>query len=233
MWKKRKVSVVFPAYNEEKNIERAMKDFLSTKLVDEIVVVDNNSKDQTAVKAARRGARIVEEQQQGFGYAVRRALREAKGEYIILCEPDGTFLGSDLLKFLSYADDFDLVLGTRTTRELIWDAANMGWFLRIGNIVVAKMLELLFGGPSLSDCGCTYRLIRRSALKKIQRQFTVGESHFLPEMVILALMQGVRIVEIPVNYKVRIGISKITGSQWKAFLVGLRMILLIFRYRFG
>lgn len=232
MWKKRKVSIVFPAYNEEKNIERAVKDFLSTKLVDEVVVVDNNSNDQTAEKAHRMDARVVSESRQGFGYAVRRALKEARGEYIVLCEPDSTFLAADLLKFLSYADDFDLVLGTRTTRELIWDAANMGWFLRIGNIVVAKMLEFLFGGPSLSDCGCTYRLIRKEALRKIQPFFTVGGSHFLPEMTILALIQGLRVVEIPINYKARIGISKITGSRWKAFLVGLRMIALIFRYRF-
>ena len=231
MWKKRKVSVVFPAYNEEKNIARAIKDFRSTQFADEIVIIDNNSTDETADIARKHGARVVQELRQGFGYAVRRALRAARGEYIILCEPDGTFSGSDLLKFLSYADDFDLVLGTRTTRELIWDAANMGWFLRIGNIVVAKMIEFLFGGPSLSDCGCTYRLIRRDALKKIQSFFTVGGSHFLPEMVILTLGAGFRVVEIPVNYKARIGISKITGSRWKAFLVGLQMILLILRYR--
>lgn len=233
MWKQRKVSIVFPAFNEEKNVASAMKDFRSSDFVDEVVIVDNNSTDKTAIIAKKHGGRVVQELRQGFGYAVRRALKEAKGHYIVLCEPDGTFLASDLLKFFSYADDFDLVLGTRTTRELIWDAANMGWFLRIGNILVAKMLEFLFGGPSLSDCGCTYRLIRRDALQKIQPHFTVGGSHFLPEMTVLALIQGLRVVEIPINYKARIGISKITGSRWKAFFVGLRMILLILRYRFS
>ena len=59
--------------------------------------------------------------------------REARGDIIILAEPDGTFIGRDVLKLLAYADDFDMVCGTRTTRELIWDQANMGWFLRVGN----------------------------------------------------------------------------------------------------
>ena len=64
-----------------------------------------------------------------------------------------------MLKLLAYADDFDMVCGTRTTRELIWEQANMGWFLRIGNLAVAKLMQVLYDGPSLSDCGCTLRLI--------------------------------------------------------------------------
>src|SRR5207253_2198265 len=106
---------------------------------------------------------VIHEPRQGYGNALRRGMAEAQGEYIVLAEPDGTFMGKDVLKLLAYADDFDLVLGTRTTRELIWHGANMGWQLRWGNWVVAKLLQVLFGGPSLSDCGCTLRLVRRSA----------------------------------------------------------------------
>jgi hypothetical protein len=140
-------------------------------------------------------------------------------------------MGKDVLKLLSFADDFDMVMGTRTTRELIWHEANMGWFLRFGNVLVAKLLQVLFDGPSLSDCGCTMRLIRREALARIQDRFTVGGSHFLPEMVILALLHGLRVIEVPVNYRGRVGESKITGSLPTAVKVGLRMIGLILRYR--
>lgn len=231
MFHAKKVSVVFPAYNEEKYIRAAIEDFFLDGVVDEVVVVNNNSRDGTAAEAALTGARIVHETKQGYGHALQRGMREATGDFIILAEPDGTFVGRDVLKLLAYADDFEMVCGTRTTRELIWAEANMGWFLRIGNGLVAKLLEVLFDGPSLTDCGCTLRLIQRSALDKFQAQLSVGGSHFLPEMVILALKHHIKMVEIPVNYRGRVGESKITGSLQGTLVTGLHMILLIFRYR--
>jgi glycosyltransferase involved in cell wall biosynthesis len=231
MWLGRRVSVVFPAYNEEAGIARAVEDFASLEAVDEILVVDNNSCDQTATEAQQAGARVVYEPRQGYGHALRRGLAEAHGEYVVLAEPDGTFMGKDVLKLLAYADDFDLVLGTRTTRELIWHGANMGWQLRWGNWIVAKLLQVLFDGPSLSDCGCTLRLIRRSAAERLLPRFTVGDAHFLPEMVCLALLERLRLIEVPVNYRDRVGESKITGSMSNAVRVGSQMIGLILRYR--
>jgi glycosyltransferase involved in cell wall biosynthesis len=231
MWQGQRVSVVFPAYNEEDGIAAAVDDFGGIEAVDEVIVVDNNSADQTSARATTAGARVVRESRQGYGNALRRGLAEADGEYIVLAEPDGTFMGKDVLKLLAYADDFDLVLGTRTTRELIWHGANMGWQLRWGNWLVAKLLQVLFGGPSLSDCGCTLRLLRRSAAQRLLPRLTVGGSHFLPEMVCLALLQGQRLVEVPVNYRDRVGESKITGSLQTALHVGARMVGLILRYR--
>jgi hypothetical protein len=108
----------------------------------------------------------------------------------------------------------------------------MGWFLRVGNIVVAKMLQLFFNAPSLSDCGCTLRLVRRDVAAQLRDRLTVTESHFLPDMMIAALKQQVKIIEIPVNYRGRIGESKITGSFKGAWKTGLRMIMLILRQRF-
>ena len=180
VWQGHRVSVVFPAYNEEAGIAQAVSDFGELEAVDEVVVVDNNSRDTTVCRAEDAGARVVREPRKGYGNALRRGLAEAGGEYVVLAEPDGTFMGKDVLKLLAYADDFDLVLGTRTTRELIWHGANMGWQLRWGNWVVAKLLQVLFGGPSLSDCGCTLRLVRRSAADRLLPRFTVGGSHFLP-----------------------------------------------------
>lgn len=231
MYGNKSVSVVLPAYNEEQYIRAAVEDFARSGVVDEIVVVDNNSRDRTAEEARMTTARVVQETAQGYGHALRRGLREATGDIIIMAEPDGTFIGRDVLKLLAYSEDFDMVCGTRTTRELVWEQANMGWFLRIGNWVVAKMLQLLHDGPSLSDCGCTLRLTHRKALQQIQDDLTVGGSHFLPEMVILGLRKKLAIIEIPVNYRGRIGESKITGSMTGTLKTGFRMIGLILRYR--
>ncbi len=231
MYGNKTVSVVFPAYNEEQNIRTAVEDFLLPGIVDEIVVVDNNSRDRTHDEAARSGARVVRETAQGYGHALRRGLREATGDIVIMAEPDGTFLGRDMLKLLVYSEDFDMVCGTRTTRELIWEQANMGWFLRIGNWTVAKMIQLLYDGPSLTDCGCTLRLTHRAALLRILDDLTVGGSHFLPEMVILGLRRGLRIVEVPINYRGRIGESKITGNLRGTLRTGFNMIALVLKCR--
>ena len=232
MFGDKRVSVVFPAYNEEGHIRRAVEDFLSSGVVDEVIVVDNNSRDATAREAGLTTARVVTETRQGYGHALQRGLIEATGDLVILAEPDGTFVGRDVLKLLAYSDDFDMVCGTRTTRELIWEQANMGWFLRVGNVAVAKLLQAMHDGPSLTDCGCTLRLVRRTALGAIQGRLTVGGSHFLPEMLILALKARLRVIEIPVNYRGRVGESKITGTLAGAITTGTRMIGLILKLRF-
>ena len=231
VWQGRRVSIVFPAYNEEASIAAAVAEFGALDAVDEVVVIDNNSRDGTAGRAHAAGARVIREPRQGYGHALRRGLAEAEGEYVVLAEPDGTFMGKDVLKLLTYADDFDLVLGTRTTRELIWHGANMGWQLRWGNWLVAKLVQVLFDGPSLSDCGCTLRLLRRSTVEELLPRLTVGGSHFLPEMVCLALLHDLRLVEVPVNYRRRIGTSKITGSMATTARVAVRMLQVILRYR--
>jgi Glycosyltransferases involved in cell wall biogenesis len=226
------ISVVLPAYNEERHIRPAVDDFFVPNVVDEVVVVDNNSRDRTVDEARQTRARVVQETRQGYGHALRRGIKEATGDIVILAEPDGTFIGRDILKLLAYADDFDMVCGTRTTRELVWEQANMGWFLRVGNWTVAKMIQVLYGGPSLSDCGCTLRLTHRAALEQIVGDLTVGGSHFLPEMLILALKRKLRIIEVPVNYRGRVGESKITGTLKGTLKTGFRMIGIIIKYRF-
>ncbi len=231
MFNNKKVSVVFPTYNEEQNIKNAIEDFFSTSVVDEIVVVDNNSNDGTANEVRKTKARLVTESNQGYGWALRRGLREARGYYIITAEPDGTFVGKDVFKLLAYSGDFDVVFGTRTSRECIWSGANMNLFLRLGNEFVAKFLEYMFDGPSLTDVGCTLKLIKRDALKKIQSKFSVGGPHFSPEFMILCIKNKIKSVEIPVNYRQRIGESKITGSLKRAIKLGIVMIFLILKHR--
>lgn len=227
MYRGQKISVVIPAYNEEDSISDVVKDF-SQPYVDEIIVVDNNSTDKTAAIAKKNGAKVVHEPKQGYGFAVQRGLKEAAGDLIFVTESDSTFVGNDMEKFLAYSDDADMILGTRVTRELLEPGAKMDPFLLYGNIFIAKLIQLRFWGKTrLTDVGCTYRLIKKKALRKIQSQFTVGKSHFSPEMIVLALKHNLRTVEIPVHYKKRVGQSKITSNFWKSFKLGLKMIWLI------
>jgi hypothetical protein len=108
----------------------------------------------------------------------------------------------------------------------------MGFPLRYGNVVVAKILEYLHNGPCLSDVGCTFKMFTREALAAVQEYFTVGKSHFSPELMILCIRRKLRCVEIPVHYGPRIGESKITGDIRKAIKLGLVMTGLICKYRF-
>jgi glycosyltransferase involved in cell wall biosynthesis len=219
----RRVSVVLPAYNEEASIYEAVRAFGAVPAVDEVLVVNNRSRDRTEAEAVRAGARVVREERQGYGAALTRGLREASGDIIVLAEPDNTFVARDVMKLLAYADDFDMVCGTRTAPNMIWSGANMGFAMRMGNTLLAKVIQVLYGGPSLSDCGCTLRLIHRGAWARIDPFITVTGSHFLPEMVILGLRRGLRLVEVPVNYRSRIGDSKITGSWSGTVRTALRM----------
>ncbi|MBS3153259.1 glycosyltransferase family 2 protein [Candidatus Woesearchaeota archaeon] len=234
MWKGKTVSLVFPAYNEEEGIKKSIDDFSSTGVIDEIVVVNNNSTDGTVEEAKKTNARIVNEYNKGYGHAVQRGLREAAGDYIIMSEPEGTFVGKDAIKLLTYMDDdFDAVFGTRTSKELIWSGAKMSWFWRLGNWFLGKVIEYLFNGPCLTDAGGGMKLFKKETIRKIQDKFTVGGSHFGPEIMILLIKNKFKVVEIPINYRERLGRSKISGYFWKALILGFQNLYLIFKYRLG
>ena len=233
VWKGKKVSVVFPTYNEKESIYDAIIDFFKSGYVDEIIVVNNNAAPGTSEEVRKTKAKLVFEKKQGYGFSIRKGLSVAKGDYIIISEPDGTFSGDDVIKFFSYSDDFDVVFGTRTTSALIGEGANMGFFLKWGNWFTAKVMEILFNTTHISDVGCTYKLYKRSALRKIQRQFLCGGSTFGLEMMLLTAKNRIKFVEIPIKYRKRIGESSVTGSKYKAFVLGLQMLSLIFKYRFG
>ena len=232
MWNNQKVSVVFPTYNEKKSIREEIEDFFGSGHVDEIIVVNNNAAAGTSQEVGKTRAIEVFEKRQGYGWAIQRGLKEAAGDLIIVSEPDGTFIGRDVAKLLAYSEDFDVVFGTRTSKNLIWKGANMGFFLKWGNYALAKMVELLYNTTILTDVGCTMRLIKRKSLNKIQKYFTVGGSHFGVEMILLIIKNKISFVEIPVNYKKRVGKSSVTGSKLKAFILGIVIMLLILKYRF-
>jgi glycosyltransferase involved in cell wall biosynthesis len=232
MWKNTKeISVILPTYNEAGSIRKVIEEFRNSGVVDEIIVVNNNAAPGTSNEVAGTDAREVFEAEQGYGAAIIRGFEEARGDYLVVCEPDDTFVVNDIFKLLAYSDDFDFVVGTRTHREMIWSGANMGFFLRWGNYVVAKSMEFLFNTTNLSDMGCTYRLIKREALDAMKGYFTVRGSHFGPEMMLLAIRLDIPFIQIPLNYKKRVGRSSVSGDFLKAFYLGVVMILLILRYR--
>jgi glycosyltransferase involved in cell wall biosynthesis len=231
MWEGKRVSVVLMTYAERDSIRDVIERFYATRLVDEVLVIDNNAERGTAEEVRRTPARLVTEPRQGYGHACRRGLAEADGDLIVLTEPDGTFLPEDIVKLLAYSAECDVVLGTRTTRELIWSGANMAWFLRWGNWAVAKLIEVGFNTSHLSDVGCTYRLLRRDLARDVARRMTVGGSHGGTEIMLLSILSGARFVEVPVNYLPRVGVSSVTGKPLAAALVGLQMIRLVLRFR--
>jgi glycosyltransferase involved in cell wall biosynthesis len=231
MWNGKTVSVILMTYAERDSIRATIEGFLATGFVDEVLVVNNNAEPGTVEEVAQTAARQVFETRQGYGWATRRGLQEATGDLLVLAEPDGTFLPSDIVKLLAYSDDAEVVFGTRTTRSLIWSGANMGLFLKWGNWAVAKMVEALFNTSHLSDVGCTYKLILRPLAERLNPHFAVGGSHFGPELMLRVITSGARFVEVPVNYLPRVGHSAVTGNLLKAFVLGLQMIGFIVTYR--
>ena len=103
----------------------------------------------------------------------------------MLCEPDGTFNASDARLLLAKINDYDVVLGSRTNTSYIEASANMHGLLRIANVLLAKVIQVLYLNPtSLTDCGCTFRVLRKSVVKKILPKLTVGGSHFLIDLLV-------------------------------------------------
>lgn len=231
MWRGKKVSVIFPTYNEKESIRAAVLDFFASGLVDEIVVVNNNAAPGTDEEVDGTGAILVHESRQGYGIAIQRGLAEATGDLMIISEPDGTFSGADVIKMLAYSEDVPVVFGTRTSREFVWQGANMGFFLKWGNWFVGKLIEFLFNTTILTDVGCSMRLLHRHAYEKIAPQFTIAGSAFGPQIMLLTILNKLPFTEIAVNYKARVGKSSVTGSKIKAFFLGIEMIFMILKYR--
>jgi len=233
MWKNKIVSVVFSTYNEKGSIYRCIDSLFKTGYVDEVIAIDNNAVKGTKEEILKTKAKYFNEPKQGFGWGYQRALQESSGDLIIMIEPDGTFEPNDIIKFLAYSDDFDVVFGTRTTSIMIGEGANMGWFLKWGNFIVAKFIEVIFGTNFLSDVGCTYRLINREAYEKIKYKFSVSGMEFNPDMMLQIIRNNISFIEIPINYLKRVGVSSATGDIKRTTFIGLKMLLLILKHRFN
>ena len=232
MWNGQRLAVVLPTYNEHLSIAECIRGFDALGIVDDILVVNNNAHPDTSPAVAPTVAREVFESTQGYGAAIRRGLRETvDADLVCVCEPDGTFDPADLLKLLPFTSAVDVVFGSRTVQTFILSGANMGWFLRWGNWAVAKLTEVLYNTVYLSDVGCTFRVLKRSAIDDLSPQFVGNASSFGFEMMLLAAQKKMPMVQVPVKYQERVGESSVTGSQSKAVKLGLQMIAMCLRMR--
>ncbi len=227
-----RVHVGLTAWNDEEAIVPAVREFKACPQVHRVVVVDNNSSDRTASMAREAGAdEVVIETVPGYGSCCMRALEEAAegADVVILCEGDMTFSAEDVRKFLAYLENCDLVLGTRATQELRETGTQMDWLINPANQVVAKLVQTRFWGTRLTDMGCTYRALRVESYRRLKGRLHVTGSHFSPHMFIEALRLRLRLIEIPVYFRARVGESKGVGSnKIKAARVALRMLALIY-----
>jgi dTDP-glucose pyrophosphorylase len=226
---KKRVSLIIPAYNEEYSIGYVIDEFIDR--VDEILVINNNSADKTKEISEAKGVKVFTGDYKGYGDALKFGMENATGDIFVLVEADGSFFARDLGKILEYMKDADMVLGTRTTKQMIEQAANMNLLLRIGNLVVAKFIELLWlykSEPRLTDVGCTYRAIWKLVYYDIRDSLRGVGPEFSPEMIIEAMRYNKRIIEIPVTYSGRLGgESKFSANMLANFITALRMLKLI------
>lgn len=230
------VAVVVPAYDEEATIAEVVREFLGEPAVDRVIVVDNNCRDRTAELAAAAGAEVVAESAAGYGCAIRAGLDHAvaTGAAILaVTEADGSFRARDLAKLLHYLADCRMALGTRTTRQMVQQGANMNKLLRWGNLAMAKLLELLWylpHEPRLTDVGCTYRALWAETWQAIRAGTRETGPSFSPEMICEAYRHGLRVIEIPVHYGARLGgeskhsrsLAQVTRTAWGMFRTILR-----------
>lgn len=228
-----RVHVGLTSYNDEKAIEMVVREFKGCPAVSRVVVVDNASCDGSVEAARRAGAdRVVVEQTPGYGACCMRALKEASegADVIVLCEGDMTFSSSDVPKLVAYLENCDLVLGTRATQELRERDTQMDWLINPFNQLVAKLHQMRFFGTRLTDVGCTYRAIRQDAYRRLAPSLRVRDSHFSPHMFIEALRLDMRVVEVPIYFRRRVGQSKGVGTnKWKAARVATAMLWQLFR----
>ena len=228
------VSVVIPAYNEEQSIGYTVRDFQG--LVHEIFVVDNSSTDRTAEVARAAGARVETVHLIGYGDTIRYGLDHATGDILVVVEADLSFRARDLGKMLEYLKDADMVVGTRTTRELVEQGTNMRGPVRWGNVIVAKFVELLWWSlePRFTDVGCTYRALWKETYQAIRPLLRGVGPELSPEMMVAALEVRKRIIEVPVSYHRRIGgESKHSANYYRIGRTATRMLRAILSHRFG
>jgi len=228
------ICVGIPAYNDEASIYDVVKDFKSIPFVSKVIVVDNNSTDNTAKLAQEAGAIVVKEYKQGYGYACIRALKEclinSNANIIALVESDSTFRASDLYKMIPYLEHADMVLGTRTVPLLIEKKSQLDWFYYVGNIFLAMLINIKYVDKQIkiSDVGCTFRIIKRNALERIIDKLKRGGDSFSPHMIMVALENSLNIIEVPITFWKRRGKSKgASSNKWKGIKVGLEMLKII------
>jgi len=244
-----KICVVIPAYNEESTIQEVVKDFRNHRNVSDVIVIDNHSEDKTVELARLGGAKIItKDLNRGFAHSIVIGFKEAlktDANLIVLTEADGTLKANDLNKMLPYLDHCDVVNGSRQLQILaekgnLRESAIHIW----GNYFLAKLIQLKYlnwthlGIASFNDIGCMLRIFRRETIEKIRDEMNypgtdipVGGISFPLFLIMKCLEKDFRIIEAPVTYSKRIGISKIGSEKiHKNLIGGLHNLWIILKY---
>ncbi len=232
MWNKKTIAVILPTYKEKRSIFKVIQEFESSSFIDEIIVVGNNAEEGTKEEVKKTRARFIEEVKQGYGAAIKTGIKATKADLIVICEPDGTFSGLDVVKFLSFSDDFEMVFGSRTHVPLIHQGAQMHFLRRILDVLYGKLISILFLCPPLTDVGCTYRLTSQKAWRKISKSVKSDSPLFATEWLLQAAKNRLNFIEIPINFKKRVGKSSLTADFYSQSKWGIIIFLYIWRIWF-
>ncbi len=225
-----KIVVIIPAYNEENSIAKVVHD-IPKGLVDEVIVVNNNSNDATDINARDAGATVLQEERPGYGYACLKGL-----EYIEQLQPSPdivVFIDADysdhpeempLLVQPIITEGIDIVIGSRALGKR--ESGSMTIQQVFGNWLATGLLKIIYG-VSYTDLG-PFRAILYDKLLQINMQDTTYG--WTVEMQLKAAKLKMKIMEVPVNYRKRIGFSKISGTVKGTVLAGYKIITTIFKY---
>ena len=221
-----RISVIIPAFNEEDSIGLVL-DALPQNLIHEVIVVDNNSTDNTARSASEKGARVVAEQRRGYGSACLKGISVLDNpDIVVFLDGDFSDYPEELVKLVAPIEsgEMDFVLGSRMilpeSRSALLPQS------RYGNQLAVFLMRLFFR-HQYTDLG-PFRAIRNESLQAIAMQDT--NFGWTVEMQIKAVKKGLRILEIPVKYRERVGVSKITGTFSGTIKAGTKIIYTIFKY---
>ena len=221
-----RISVIIPAFNEEDSIALVLND-LPVEILHEIIVVDNASTDATAKVAQENGARVVSEHRRGYGAACLKGISELDDpDLVVFLDGDYSDYPEEISKLIEpiVRGDRDFVLGSRMM--LAESRAALLPQARYGNRLAVFLMRLFFG-YRFTDLG-PFRAIRYESLKAIGMQDT--NFGWTVEMQIKAVQKGLRILEIPIRYRERVGVSKITGTFSGTVKAGTKIIYTLFKY---
>ena len=225
------IKVIIPAYNEEASIAKVISEIPSE--VDEIIVVNNNSTDGTKENAARAGATVLDEERKGYGYACLKGMDYIAGlenqpTIIVFLDGDYSDYPEELIEVVRpiVEDDIDLVIGSRVKERREYGAMTPQQIF--GNWLATKLIGLFFGA-NFTDLG-PFRAIKYDKLLSLQMEDkTYG---WTVEMQLKAIKKGLSYTEVPVRYKNRIGVSKVSGTVKGSVLAGVKILTWIFKYSF-
>ncbi len=224
-----KIKVIIPAYNEADSITHVIKDIPS--IVNEIIVVSNNSTDATEVNAKKAGATVLTESNRGYGYACLKGMEHIasqteKPDIVVFLDGDYSDYPEELTKIVApiVNDDIDFVIGARIKR--LREEGSMTVPQIFGNWLATLLMKLFFGAK-FTDLG-PFRAIKYNTLLGLKMEDkTYG---WTVEMQLKILKQKLTYVEIPVNYRNRIGVSKVSGTVKGAIFAGVKILGWIFKY---